>query len=141
MNWDFSFLSLAELAFIFLVPVFLIPIGAWICFRNTETITGIRWTLMKMSAALAAAAWTAMWIAVVLALLHTDNYVAIRLIQLSALCIFAALPLAVFGKGPGRVLIGIASLGLTIGWMQFMGEASLFKAPQRTYSGKYIMAD
>lgn len=141
MTWDFSFLSLAELAFILLVPMLLIPIGSWICFRNTETISGIRWTLMKASATLAASAWTAMWIAVALALLHTDNYVAIRLIQLSALCTFTALPLALFGRGPGRVLIGIATLGLTIGWVQFMGEASLFKSPQRTYSGKYIMAD
>jgi hypothetical protein len=141
LTWDFSFLSLVELAFIILVPVILIPIGTWICFRNTETMAGIRWTFMKLSATLAATAWGALWLAVALALLHTNNYFAIRLIQLSALCIFVSLPLAVFGKGPGRVLIGIASLGLTIGWVQFMGEASLFKSPQRTQSGKYIMAD
>jgi cytochrome bd-type quinol oxidase subunit 2 len=123
-----------------ILPLFILPLGAWIALRNSQPHNGgLRQRVMQFSAITALASFTCMGVAVVIALLKMNNYFAIRLIQASAVCTFISLPAALFGKGPGRVLIGAATFTLTIGLLFFMREAELFGPPEPAGTHHYVI--
>ncbi|HWK30786.1 MAG TPA: hypothetical protein VNR20_01760, partial [Terriglobales bacterium] len=122
------------------LPLFVLPLGAWISFRNSESEDGgLRQKLMKLAATTALASFLCITLAVVIALLHVNNYVAIRLIQVFAVCTFISLTAALFGKGPGRLLIGVATFTLTVGLLFFMREADLFGPPEPAGNQHYVI--
>jgi hypothetical protein len=114
-------------------------LGSWICFFNSEPQLGFRNKLLKFAAFAACVATVSLvggllrvliWSATV----NVSSF-TLTLLQLAALSSFAAVLPALFGKGPGRILLALGTGAFAVLWgvMVAMGLFNVPRAPSYQY--------
>lgn len=120
-----------------LLPVIFCALGAWICFFNSAEVTGWRNKLLKLGAlaacvSVASFTWFMIRVLVFHVTLPSSSF-SLTLIQICALSAGLAMVFALFGKGPGRILLCVGTVVFSFFWAMLAGEG-IFEPPDRPSS-------